>query len=160
MDVKCVFVFILHFSFIFLKCDSYFWEQCIVTWMILSVWWLQELLCHHCSMIMFLGKIFGWTWCTICGLTTSPSLSTARTHTLAPLQPFSVKNGVQHTIATCGRALWPLMRSVPSLRLGSTIRRISIQSADGKYCYICKIEMPFCDKSQQDALLNTIIDKS
>jgi len=107
---------------------------------------------------VFLGKIFGWTWCRICGLNISPSLSTARTHILAPLQPFSVKNGVQRTIATCGRALWPLMLSVPSSRLGWTTRRISIQSADGKYCYVCKLEMPSYEiKVQLDATVCSLI---
>jgi hypothetical protein len=144
-------VLILHFSLIsqwvtHLQFGSFFYGQCTTHSD------MADVFCHvhHNSLkkcvilvqlFIFVGKIFGWSWWKNCGPSTSPSLLTARTRIRAPLRPFSVKNGVQRTIATCGHVLWQLMPSVPSQRLGSTIKRISQQSAEGKYHNTCQLEI-------------------
>lgn len=89
---------------------------------------------------MFIARISGWTWCENCGPSTLPSLSTARIPTHAPSQPLSVKNGVQHIIATCGDALLLQMCSAHSSKRGSTIKRLFTWLAEGKCCYyICNL---------------------
>lgn len=89
---------------------------------------------------MFVEKISGWTWYVNCGLSTWPSLLMARTRIHALSQPFSVKNGVQHTIVTCGHVLLLQMCLAHSLRLGLIIKKIFLLLAEGECSYSVTLE--------------------